>query len=113
MKRFLESGSSQVFRYSGSTFSKKALPVIFDAFYNRVRHINNMLSRWILPFVLIAFGSQTLFAYLEPQTGSLLIQSLLAFGMGAIYLIKIYWKKIVTFLKKPEDGKKSEDEQKS
>ncbi len=47
-------------------------------------------------------------AYLDPGSGSFLIQMLLAGGLGAAFLIKTYWRKIRgLFVKKentPESG---------
>ncbi len=33
-------------------------------------------------------------AYLDPGSGSILIQMLVAAALGGAYLIKVYWKKI-------------------
>ena len=33
-------------------------------------------------------------AYLDPGSGSILIQLLIAAGAGALFAVKIYWKKI-------------------
>ena len=69
------------------------------------------MSHKLLLFLII-FISIKSFAYLEPQTGSLLIQSILAFALGAIYLLKAYRHKITNYFKKNKHSKKSEDEQK-
>jgi len=38
--------------------------------------------------------STVILAYLDPGSGSFLIQLLLAGGLGAAFLIKTYWRKI-------------------
>jgi|YelNatPaOPRAMG01_1025707.scaffolds.fasta_scaffold00290_32 hypothetical protein len=44
-------------------------------------------------------------AYLDPGSGSFLLQLLLAAGLGALFAIKVYWKKLVGIFKKPADKK--------
>lgn len=39
-------------------------------------------------------SSMVILAYLDPGSGSFLIQMLLAGGLGAAFLIKTYWRKI-------------------
>lgn len=43
-------------------------------------------------------------AYLDPGSGSLIIQVLLAVALGGGYLVKVYWKKIKAFF----SGKKGD-----
>lgn len=47
-------------------------------------------------------------AYLDPGTGSMLIQVLIGGVLGSLYFIKLYWKKISSFVKeklnKNKDG---------
>jgi hypothetical protein len=40
------------------------------------------------------------FAYLDPGSGSFIIQILIASLLGFGYLIKVYWKKIIAFFRK-------------
>ncbi len=42
--------------------------------------------------------------YLDPGSGSFIIQMLLAGLLGAAVAIRIYWKKIVAFFKKNKGG---------
>jgi hypothetical protein len=37
---------------------------------------------------------------LDPGTGSMIIQATIGAALAALYAIKVYWKKIVTFFKK-------------
>jgi hypothetical protein len=45
-------------------------------------------------------------AYLDPGSGSILIQLLVATLVGAIYIIRQYWSRIVRFFRRnhPESG---------
>lgn len=40
-----------------------------------------------------------IFAYLDPGTGSLILQVLIASLVGAFFVLKNFWKKVVFFLK--------------
>ena len=53
---------------------------------------------------------QTAYAYIDPGTGSYVVQLVIAGLLGASFAIKIYWKKIKAFLanrfsSSPPDGK--------
>ena len=66
-----------------------------------------------LKFLLILFWSGSAFAYLDPGTGSMIIQSVIAALAGAAYAIKLYWTQLKVWffsLKKKEDkGKRGND----
>lgn len=47
--------------------------------------------------------------YLDPGSGSFIIQMLLAGLFGILVAMRIYWKKIVAFFNKNEDGEVQED----
>jgi len=44
-------------------------------------------------------GTQNAFAYLDPGTGSYIIQVIIALVVGAAFSIKMFWKRIVIFFK--------------
>ncbi len=46
-------------------------------------------------------------AYLDPGTGSYLIQILIGFAAGGAYLVKLFWRQITGFFKKIFSKKKS------
>ena len=48
----------------------------------------------------VALFSQRAYAYLDPGTGSYIFQILIASSMGAIYLIKTFWRQISSFFSK-------------
>jgi hypothetical protein len=47
-----------------------------------------------LPLIALIALPGTAYAYLDPGTGSYLVQLLVAGILGALYLVKIYWNKI-------------------
>ena len=42
---------------------------------------------------------QIVYAYLDPGTGSYLIQVVIAALLGGLYAVKLFWKNIKTFIK--------------
>lgn len=53
----------------------------------------------LLFLVILSLFPGIAHAYLDPGTGSYIMQIFLALIMGALYTIKIYWTKIKVFLK--------------
>ncbi len=47
---------------------------------------------------LILLNSGHAYGYLDPGTGSMILQSLVAAALGAAFTIKVYWHKIRNFL---------------
>ena len=66
---------------------------------NRLRTMlpasGNMLS-----VVLILPALLNVHNYLDPGTGSLIIQVLIGTFLGGLFLAKLYWKRVSTFLSK-------------
>jgi hypothetical protein len=63
--------------------------------------------------LFLLFFPQKAYAYLDPGTGSLIFQMIIAFLLGASFVIKVYWRKIKAFFtnrfyKKPRDGEDDE-----
>ena len=48
------------------------------------------------------------YAYIDPGSGSILLQALLAGLVGLIGVIKIYWRKIINFCKGKASSPKKE-----
>lgn len=44
-------------------------------------------------------ASSPFFAYLDPGTGSIILQSVIAGIFGAMIAIKVFWRRIVNFFK--------------
>ena len=62
-----------------------------------------MRCRGFLGGLLLALLVQVLFvedarAYLDPGTGSLIIQAIIAAFLGTAFTVKLYWKRIKTYL---------------
>ena len=49
-------------------------------------------------------------AYLDPGTGSYITQLLIGFFIGGGYLIKVYWRKIITFIQSLSNRTKKNEE---
>ncbi len=69
-----------------------------------------MLKQYILPLVFFSILlslSTPAYAYLDPGTGSVLVQGLLAGAVSALAVLKLYWQRIKRFFgsrsKKPVD----------
>jgi hypothetical protein len=64
------------------------------------------LSLWV-PISLILFFPATARGYIDPGTGSYVLQLLLAGLLGALFALKVFWRKVVHFLKAPFGRRKS------
>lgn len=51
-------------------------------------------------FVLALVAVPPAHAYLDPGTGSLVIQVLIAAVVGAAFAVKVFWKRIAAFLRR-------------
>lgn len=65
----------------------------------------NYLFILIFSFVMFSFGNA--FAYLDPGTGSIIIQAILGFIAAAVTTLSIYWSKFKIFLKKIFEKRKN------
>ena len=63
---------------------------------------------WLFPYFYFAFIADA-YAYLDPGTGSLIIQGIIAGSLTVALIAKAYWYKLVSFFKK-ESQEESEDE---
>jgi hypothetical protein len=66
-----------------------------------------VLMTWLA--VQLAVFSGAAHAYLDPGTGSILVQSLLAGVAGAVAIVSLYWHRLKAFfanLRKPSDDSK-------
>jgi len=62
--------------------------------FNRIIIILSVLAVINLSF------PRNVYAYLDPGTGSYLLQMLLAALLGGLFAIKIFWRRIIGFFKK-------------
>lgn len=51
---------------------------------------------WIISLVFLT--AKPAYAYLDPGTGSLIVQTVIAAVIGSLFAIKIYWQKLKAFL---------------
>lgn len=56
------------------------------------------LQRPIVPFAICLLFSQPSYAYLDPGTGSLILQMLIASVVAVLLYIKFYWGKVKQFV---------------
>lgn len=61
----------------------------------------------LLVFLCLPFSA---YAYLDPITGSMIVQGLIAAVVTGGYVIKKYWKKLISFFKKEESDKEVDNE---
>ena len=59
--------------------------------------IKKLLAMSLLVAGLYAVASETAYAYLDPGTGSMLLQALIGAIAGAGIVIRLYWDKIKGF----------------
>ena len=65
-------------------------------------HFKYKIRIILLLSVLVVSGP--VHAYLDPGTGSLLLQGLLGGIAGAAVFIRVYWHKLTSFFKKDEEN---------
>jgi hypothetical protein len=54
----------------------------------------------VVLFVLALVAVPRAHAYLDPGTGSMIIQVLIAVVVGAAFAVKVFWKRIAAFLRR-------------
>lgn len=59
---------------------------------------------------LLAVTTVDAFAYLDPGTGSIILQGLIAAFAAAAVTARIYWRKIADFLRDPFNRRREQDE---
>jgi len=61
------------------------------------RFLNPATKIFFTLIVVFLIFPKKLYAYLDPGTGSYLLQLLIAFLIGGLLMTKLWWKKITTF----------------
>jgi hypothetical protein len=67
-----------------------------------VKHRTRLTISLVCLAFLVLFGlilPSNAYAYLDPGTGSYILQLIIAALMGALFAVKQYWQKIKTFFK--------------
>ena len=65
-----------------------------------------------LSFLYIILSTDTSHAYIDPGSGSMLLQVLIASILGMLTVIKIYWARLKTFFSTKSDTNSSEETKK-
>lgn len=60
---------------------------------------SNLTKSMVLGCVFLVVFTQTAYAYIDPGTGNMVFQLLIAGILGGFYIVKIYFKRIVIFFK--------------
>ena len=50
-----------------------------------------------LLIVIVLFSEKSAFAYIDPGTGSMMLQAVLAAVVGSAVVIKVFWERIKSF----------------
>ncbi|MBU1007684.1 hypothetical protein KKA53_01220 [Candidatus Dependentiae bacterium] len=58
-----------------------------------------MVFRSLLLLLSLTLFVRPLYGYIDPGTGSYLLQILIAGGLAGLYTVKTYWKNISCFVK--------------
>lgn len=77
--------------------------------YLRELKITTILT---LFFLYIILSTDTSHAYIDPGSGSMLLQVLIASILGILTVIKIYWARLKTFFSSKSDTNSSEETKK-
>ena len=59
-----------------------------------------MLAIILLLFLYFFVFAQPTYAYLDPGTGSYVTQLMIGFLAGNLYLLKVYWQKLVSIFRR-------------
>jgi len=57
------------------------------------------------PYTLMSAGHRGILAYLDPGSGSYLIQLLVAAALGGLLLLRLYWQRVKSFVRRVFTGK--------
>jgi hypothetical protein len=84
----------------------------------RSRHVRvvawpgvGLMAVVLMPLTAIAAGQplDVRVAYLDPGTGSLILQAIVATFAGAVVAVSVYWQKIKTFFRRSSRKSESSD----
>lgn len=59
--------------------------------------------------LILAMGTTPAYAYLDPGTGSMMVQLLIGAVAGGLVVIKVYWYRLKSFLTRSSTEEKSDD----
>ena len=75
------------------------------------KHLNLIVGIWLFLLGIYFLSALNAFSYIDPGSGSYVLQILIASVLGILTLMKIYWSKLKTFfanflVKKPDNVSK-------
>lgn len=77
-----------------------------------MRHSTCLAESLVFAALLLVASTQVAHAYVDPGTGSYVIQILIAALAGAAFAVKIYWKKIkALFSRSSSEGHDTESDE--
>jgi len=62
-----------------------------------VKNLKCLFQAFIILILFSSFFPQKAYAYLDPGSGSYLLQLLAAFVIGGLFALKVFWSKIKIF----------------
>lgn len=68
-----------------------------------MKKLYKLITTLYAVLLIMLFITKPAYAYLDPGTGSFVIQVLIAFAVGAGAIVKLYWKKITAAFHKNKD----------
>lgn len=74
-----------------------------------IKYFRQLATVVFLFSLLYLVFPQRVYAYLDPGTGSYILQLVIAFLLGGSLVIRIYWKKIKTYLANLLSKKQKDD----
>lgn len=75
---------------------------------NKLRNIKIMKLLGI-SLLYILFSANTSYAYIDPGSGSMVLQVLIASILGVLTAVKIYWSKLKNFFSRNSDTNTNEE----
>ena len=72
--------------------------IVFNICLGDMMRLLGFYTLFSLTFILISY--QPAYAYIDPATGSYLLQIILAGLLGALFAIKMFWKNLKLFFGK-------------
>ena len=65
------------------------------------------------PFIISAVAMTRPLSYLDPGSGSYLLQLLIAALLGGLFALRMYWGRIKSFFQRGSDSEESDDKRES
>ncbi len=64
---------------------------------DKLQSVGKWLAFFVISFLIMP---KCAYAYMDPGTGSFILQAIVAFALGALVIIKQFWRKIIGFFKR-------------